>query len=125
AVIEGVDPHAWWQAAVRIEPVDSGPHTGDHVHGPLELLHQHDAEDHVGLVVTPGNAEPRSEANLDLGHVGQQDRHAVLLSQYDIAHCSERADDAEPAHIDRLLAHRDGAATDVGVPGRDCGHDLR
>ena len=38
---------------------------------------------------------------------------------------SSERHDAEAAHVDRLLADRDGAAADVGVAGRDRGDDLR
>ena len=38
---------------------------------------------------------------------------------------SSDADDADAAHVDRLLADRDGAAADIGVAGRDRGDDLR
>jgi hypothetical protein len=34
-------------------------------------LHQHDAEDHVGHAVAAGDAEPRREADLNLGNVGE------------------------------------------------------
>ena len=96
-----------------------------HLHGALELLHQHDAGDDVGRVVAAGDAEPRREADLHLGDVGQQHRHAALLRQHDVADVLERADDAEAAHVDRLLADRDGAAADIGVAGGDRGDDLR
>ncbi len=68
-----------------------GAHALDHLHGAFELLHQHDAGDDVGPVVTAGHAEPRREADLDLGDVGQQHRHAALLGQHDIADVLDRA----------------------------------
>src|SRR5262249_32934065 len=100
-------------------------YASDNFHGAFELLHQHDAEDDVGGVVTAGHAKPRRVPDGDLGDVGQEHRHAALLGQHDVAHVLERADDADAAHVDLLLPHRDGPAADVGVPGRDRRHDLR
>ena len=124
-VVERVDLDAGWQTAVGIELLDRRTQALDHVHRAFELLHQHDAEDDVCLVVAPRDAEARREADLDLRNVRQQDRHAALLGEDDVADVVQRADHPEPAHIDRLLAHRDVAAADIGIARRDRRDDLR
>ena len=125
AVIERFDLHAARQAAVAVNLLDRRAHAGHDIHGPFELLHQDDAEDDVGLVVTSGDAEPRRVSDLHLGHVREQHRHARLLRHHDVANILKRPHDAEAAYVDRLLADRDGTTAHIGVAVRDRGHDLR
>ena len=125
AIVERHDLHALRQRAVGVELGHRLAHARHHLHGALELLHQHDAVDDVGLVVAAGHAEPRTESDLVLGDIRQQHRQTALLRQHDIVHVLDRGQDAEPAHVDRLLAERDRAAADVGVAGADRGDDLR
>ena len=125
AVIERHDLDARRQRSVGVDPLHRRAHALDHVHGAFELLHQHDAGHDVGLVVTAGEAEPGCEADFDLGDVGHQHRNAALLGQHDVADIVHRGDDADAADVDRLFADRDGAAADIGIAGRDRGHDLR
>src|SRR5581483_11423817 len=51
AVVERVDLDARRQAAVAVDALDRLAHPRHHVHGALELLHQHDAEQDLALVV--------------------------------------------------------------------------
>src|SRR5262249_13597772 len=125
AIVERLDFHAGWQAAVVIDAFDRRPDARDHVHSALELLHQDDAEDDVVLAVAAGNSESRREADLIVSDVGQHDRQSALLANDDIVDVADRAKHAHTAHIDRLFTHRDGASADVGVAGRDCIDDLR
>ena len=125
AIVERHDLDAGRQRSVGVDPLHRRAHALDHVHGAFELLHQHDAGDDVGPVVAAGDAEPGRVADLDLGDVGHQHRHAALLGQHDIADVVHRGDDADAADIDRLLADRDGAAADIGIARRNRGHDLR
>src|SRR5262249_38359891 len=91
----------------------------------LELRHRDDAGHDVGGVVAPGDAEPRREADLYFGHIGDQHRNAALLGQHDIADIFQRSHKAETTDIDRLFAHRDRPAADIGVIGGDRVDDLR
>src|SRR6185369_13737879 len=125
AIVERVDLDARRQAAVGVDTLDGLAHARYHIHGALELLHQHDAEDDVVFVVARGDAEARREADLDAGDVGQDHRQAALLAEHDVADVGERAEYADAAYVYRLLAHRDGAAAHVGVAGGDRLDDLR
>src|ERR1700709_85579 len=125
AIVERHDLDAGRQRSIRIDPLDRDAHALDHLHGAFELLHQHDAGDDVGLVVTAGEPEPGGEADLDRGAIGHQHRHTALLGQDDIADVVHRGDDADAADIDRLFADRDGATADIGIARRNRGHDLR
>src|SRR5258707_12591147 len=69
AIIERHDLDTGRQRSVRIDPLDRYAHALDHLHGAFELLHQHDAGDDVGLVVTAGETEPGCEADLDFGDI--------------------------------------------------------
>ena len=125
AVVERHDLDAGRQAAVAVDALDRRRNPPHDIHRALEFLHQDDAGNDVGLVVAPGDPQARGETDLHLGHVRQKDRHAALLQQDDVADVLERGHDAKAAHVDRLLAHGDGAAADVGVAGRDGGDHLR
>ena len=125
AVIEWHDLDAGRQRSVGVDTLHRSAYALDHVHGAFEFLHQDDAGNDVGPVVTAGETEPGRVADLDLGYVGHQYRHAALLGQYDIADVVHRGDDADAADIDRLFADRDGAAADIGIARRNRGHDLR
>ena len=52
-------------------------------------------------------------------------RQAALLAHHDVVDVADRAEHADAAHIDRLFAHRDGAAADIGVAGGNRVDDLR
>src|SRR5829696_1987964 len=125
AVVERHDLDAGRQRPVGIDPFDRRSYPLDHIHGAFKLLHQNDAGNDVGPVVTAGETEAGRVADLDLGYVGHQYRHAALLGQYDIADVVHRGDGADAADIDRLFADRDGAAADIGIACRNRGHDLR
>ena len=125
AVVERHDLDACRQRSVGVDLLHRNANALDHVHGAFELLHQHDAGDDVGLLVTAGDAESRCKTDADLGDIGYQHRNAALLGQYDIADIVERGDDADAADIDRLFADRDGTTADIGIIPRDRGHDLR
>src|SRR5262249_50558141 len=122
---EGRDAHTGRQRAVGIHPRHRLPYALYHVHRALELLHQDDAGHDVGRVVAPGDAQPRREADLYFGHIGDQHRNAALLGQHDIADIFQRSHKAETTDIDRLFAHRNRPATDIGVVGGDRVDDLR
>ena len=81
AVVERLDLDACGQRAVGIELLDRGAHALHHVHRAFKLLHQDDAGDGVGLAVAPRHADPRFEADLDVGDIRQQHRNAALLRQ--------------------------------------------
>ncbi len=125
AIVERLDLHAGRQRAVGVDAFDGGAHALHHLHRAFELLHQHDAGDDVRGVVAARDAQPGHEADLDLGDVRQQYRNAALLGEHDVADVFERADDADAAHVDRLLADRDRPPADIGVAGRDRRDDLR
>ena len=69
AVVEWLDLDAGWQAAVAVDALDRRAHARHHIHGALELLHQHDAEQDVVLIVAAGNAEARREPDLVVGNI--------------------------------------------------------
>ncbi len=125
AVVIRLDLDAWRQAAVIIDAIDSGSHTRHNIHGPLKLLHQHDAEQDVVLVVAAGDPQSRRVANLVVCDIGQDDRKPALVAHDDIADVADGSKRADAAHIDRLFANRDRAAADIGVAGRNCVDDLR
>src|SRR5262249_53345322 len=125
AVVEGLNMHTGWQRAVGVHSCDRLSYALHHVHRALELLHQDDAGHDVGRFVAPGNAEPRRETDLHFGHVRDQHRNAALLGQHDVADIFERSHTADAADIDRLFAHRDRSATDIGIVGGDRVDDLR
>src|SRR5436190_11210981 len=100
AVVERHDLDAGRQRSVGVDLLHRSAHALDHVHGAFELLHQHDAGDDVGLVVTAGDAEPGRESYTDLGDVGHQHRNTALLGQHDIADIVQRGDDADTADVD-------------------------
>ncbi len=115
AIVERHDLNAGRQRSVGVDPLDGRAYALDHVHGTFKFLHQDDTGDDVGLVVTACNTEPGRVADLDLGDVRHQHRHATLLGHYDIADIVHRGDDADAADIDGLFADRDGTAADIGV----------
>ena len=114
-IVERDDLDAGRQRSVGVDLLDGRAHTPDHVHGTFKFLHQDDTGDDVGLLVTACETEPGRVADLNLGDVRHQHRHAPLLGHYDIADIVHRGDDADAADIDGLFADRDGAAADVGV----------
>ena len=115
AVVERHHLHARRQAAVGVERIDRRMHAADDVHRPFELLHEDDAEDHVGLVVAPRDPQPRRVADLNSRDVRQQDRHAVALREHRLLDIADRSDYADATHVHGLLPERDRAAADVGV----------
>ena len=125
AIVERHHLHARRQAAVGVERIDRRMHAADDVHRPFELLHEDDAEDHVGLVVAPRDPQPRRVADLNSRDVRQQDRHAVALREHRLLDIADRSDYADAAHVHGLLPERDRAAADVGVAHRKCADDLR
>ncbi len=125
AVVERIDLDAGRQAAVAVDALDRRAHPRHHVHGALELLHQHDAEHDVVLVVAAGDAEARREADLIVRDVRQHHRQSALLAHHDIVDVADRAERADAAHVDRLFADRDGAAADIGIAGGNRVDDLR
>src|SRR5215475_802813 len=125
AVVKGLDPHSRRKGTVTIDALNGCANTLDDIHGPLELLHQHDAEEDVILIVTPGDSQPGCETDLVIGDVGQHDGQAALLTHHDIVYVADRAEYADAAHVDRLLANRDGPPADIGIAGRDRVDDLR
>ena len=124
-IIERLDRHSRRQAPIGIEPPYGLAHARHHLHGALELLHQHDTEDDVRRLVAPRNAQPRRESNLHFGDVREQDGYATLLRQHDVADVLEASYVAEAADVDGLLTDVERPAAHVGVAGRDGGHDLR
>ena len=125
AIVERIDPHTWWKGAIRVELLDRLANARDNLHGALELLHQHDAEHDVRDVVASGDAEPWREPDLHIGNVGEQHWDTALLGEHDVANILQRLHNTDAADIDRLLAHRDGAAADVGIARRNGIQDLR
>ena len=125
AVVERLDVHPGRQRTVGIDTLDGGADALHHLHRAFELLHQHDAGDDVGGVVAARDTKLRHEADLNLRHIRQQDRHAALLGQDDVADVLERTDDADAAYVDRLLADRDRPAADIGIAGRNRRDHLR
>src|SRR5262249_729766 len=125
AVVERFDLHAWRQAAVAVDARDRLAHARYYLTGAFELLHQHDAEHDIGLVVAASDAEPRHVAGLDFCHIGKQHWQTALLVDHDFVDVVERSERADAAPLDRLLADRDCAAADIGIAGRNCGYDLR
>jgi len=120
-----LDTHTARQRAVGIHSCHRLSYALHHVHRALELLHQDDAGHDVGRFVAPGDAEPRRETDLHFGYIGDQHRKAALLGQHDIADVLQRSHNADAADIDRLFAHRDRPAADIGVVGGDRVDDLR
>src|SRR5262249_5175832 len=53
------------------------------------------------------------------------DRQSALLAHNNIVDVADRAQHADAAHVDRLLADRDRPAADVSIAGRDRIDDLR
>src|SRR5262249_22464805 len=125
AVVEGFDAHTGRQRAVGVHSCHRLSYTLHHVHRALELLHQYDAGHYAGRVLAPGDAKPRCEADLHFGDIGDQYRLAALLGQYDTADIFERPHNTEATNIDRLLAHRDRSAANIGIVGGDRVDDLR
>jgi hypothetical protein len=125
AVVEGLNMHTGRQRAVGVHSCDRLSYALHHVHRALELLHQDDTGHDVGRFVAPGNAEPRRETDLHFGHVRDQHRNAALLGQHDVADIFKCSHNADAADIDRLFAHRDRSATDIGIVGGDRVDDLR
>src|SRR5207247_935268 len=125
AVVERLDAHTRRQRAVGVHSCHRLSYTLHHVHRALELLHQDDAGHNVGGVVAPGDAKPRCEADLHFGDIGDQYRLAALLRQYDTADIFQGPDNTEATNIDRLLAHRDRSAANIGIVGGDRVDDLR
>src|SRR5262249_17547548 len=125
AVVEGVDMHTGRQRPVGIHSCHRLSYALHHVHRALELLHQDDAGHDVGGTVAAGDPEPRREADLYFGDIGDQHWNAALLGQHDVADVVQRSHNADAAHIDRLFAHCDRSAADIGVVGGNCVDDLR
>src|SRR4029450_7270933 len=125
AVIEGIDMHTGRRRAVGVHSCHRLSYALHHIHRALELLHQDDAGHDVGRAVASGDAEPRRETDLHFGHIGDQHRKAALLAQHDIADVFQRSHNADAADIDRLFAHRDRPAADIGVVGGDRVDNLR
>ena len=79
------------------------------------VAHEHDALHDVGLEVLADDAEPRRVADEHARDVAHAHRHALGLGDDDVADVAQRLDEADAAHVERLLAERDALAADVLV----------
>ena len=124
-IVIGLDLDAGRQAAVAVDAFDRRTHARHDVHRALELLHQHDAEQDVILVVARRDAQARRKPDLVMGDIRQNYRQAALLAHHDVVDVADRAQHADAAHVDRLFAYRDRAPADIGVAGGNRVDDLR
>src|ERR1700737_2618131 len=113
----GQDPPA-------IDALHLGLDAAQHVQRLLAPAHQDDALDDIVVVIPPGDPEARGRANLRLGHVPQEDRHAAHLRQDDVVDVVDRGDEPDPPNVRSLLADVQGAGPDVEVAVADRGDDL-
>ncbi len=135
AIVEWDDFHPRRQCAVAVYPFDLTHNSRHHVVGVQRSVHHQNGGDYVVFVVASGLAEPRHIADIDLRHVLDLDGHAVRLRQRNVLDIvdlvafgqvdgSAAVDQADAAHIDRLLAEIDGAAADIDVRIPDRGDHL-
>ena len=89
------------------------------------VAHEHDALDHVGVVVLAHDAQPWGRADADVGHVAHAHGNALGRADSDVADVLHGTNQAHPAHVERLLAQGDALATHVLVGVRDGGLQLR
>ena len=87
AVVERLDLHAGRQAAVGVDALDRRAHalTTSMVRSSFCISTM--PKTMSVLSSRAGNAEPRREADLDLGDIGQQHRHAALLASARCCRC--------------------------------------
>ena len=85
------------------------------------VAHQHDALHDVGLVVLADDAEPRRVRRpATVRHVAHAHRHALRAAATTIvADVAQRPDEADAAHVERLLAEREALPADVLVRVRE------
>ncbi len=128
AVVVGLDVHAGRQDAILPDVIDLRV---DALEGRLRLAavaHEDDALHHVGVVVVAHDAEPRREADVDVGHVPDAHRGALLGRHHDVLDVAlrrrARAEEADAADVVALLAHEQPIAADVLVRVLDRRDDL-
>ena len=131
AVVVGLDLHPRRQHLGRLDVLDP---LVDALQGRGRLAavaHEHDALHDVVVVVLADHAEAGGVADVDGGDVADADGDALLLDDDDILDVVDRvaeghaaAEEADAADVERLLAHGEALAADVGVGVGDGGGEL-
>ena len=102
----------WYFADV----LDALVHALERLQRVAAVAHEHDALHDVGVVVLADDAEAR-RASRPTRRATSRTRTGtpLVLGDDDVADVAQRADEADAAHVERLLAERDALAADVLV----------
>ena len=121
-VVEGSDLHARRQRLLDLG--DPRLHPRGHVLAVLALEHDDHARHRLALPVAGDGAAAGQRAHPDVGHVPEEDRHALDRGQHDAAQVLDAGGEAAPAHGEALGAVLDEAAAEGGVVVGHRLHDL-
>jgi hypothetical protein len=128
AVVIRLDVHPRRQDVVLPDVVDLRVDALQRRLGLAAVAHEDDALDDVGIVVEPDEAEPRREADVDVGHVADADGRSLELGHDDVLDVAlgrrPRAEETDAADVVALLAHEEAVAADVLVRVLDRGGEL-
>jgi hypothetical protein len=125
AVVDRLDVDAGRQHAILRNVVHAIVNAPDGLQRIAAVAHEHDALNHVGLVVAPDDAQARRSAHAyRRPRRGPERERPWQLADGDITDVLHRADEADPAHVEGLLAQGNALAADVLVGVGDGGLQL-
>ena len=103
AVVDGLDINARGQHAVLPDVVHPFVDATNSFKRIPAVAHKHDTFDNIGIVILAHNAEARSRADTDIGHIAHAHGHALGRADGDVANVLHGPNEPDAANIEGLF----------------------